>query len=591
MSPVELRDLALDRMRQGLCVFDDQHRLVLFNRQYAALYGIDPADLSVGMPLNDVIGLRYAAGTGPSMTPVEYAAWRKRINFADRVIDSEVTLRTGRVHAIHHEPLAGGGYVATFDDITDRHRAEARVRHMAHHDALTDLPNRTVFAERLEDALARLRGEGRLEDYRASASAPGGLAAVLFVDLDNFKDVNDTLGHAAGDTLLRHATSRIKSCLRGEDLLARLGGDEFAVLLEALHGPDQVAVLADRLIKAVSMPFVLDGHETLVGASVGVALCRAEDPRVQSDLVMRQADMALYKAKAAGRGTFEVFQADMSTTLRRRKDMERDLRRAVADGGLDVHYQPIFELGSGRLVGAEALVRWTHPEYGAVSPVEFIPWAEQAGIIVELGAYVLRVACARAAHWEGVSLAVNLSPEQVRQPGLVALVQAVLAETGMPASRLELEITEGVLLNNTAATLATLERLHGLGVRIALDDFGTGFSSLSYLQRFRFDKLKIDRSFIMGMTTDSGATAIVQTIAALGANLSMRVTAEGIETAEQRDHLRAIGCTEGQGFLLGRPGPAAVLDQLMARADAPPATDFAPFRHAWHATEDVLLGE
>ncbi len=567
LDAVGLRDLALDRLRQGLCVFDDEQRLLLFNRRYAEMYSIDPAKLRIGMTLRDVIDMRYAAGTGPSMSPADYAAWRARLNFSDRVTDTEVTLGNGHVHAIHHEPLAGGGYVATFDDITDRHRAEARIRHMAHHDALTGLPNRTTLSERLDDALARLRGEGRLEDVRAATQGADGLAAVLFIDLDHFKDVNDTLGHAAGDLLLRLAAARLQGCLRGEDLLARLGGDEFAVLLETLTDPGQAAEIARRMIEAASVPFALDGHEAVIGASVGIALCRPGEHGVGSDLVLRQADMALYKAKAAGRGAFAFFQAGMSASLRRRKDMERDLRRAVAEGGLDVHFQPIMALSPCRLVGAEALARWTHPEHGVIPPSEFIPVAEQAGIINELGAWVLRAACARAVRWEGLFLAVNLSPEQVRQPGLAEFVESVLAETGLPAARLELEITEGVLLSDTAATLAVLSRLHGLGVRIALDDFGTGFSSLSYLRRFPFDKLKIDRSFIAGMTDGGDAAAIIQTIVTLGRNLSMRVTAEGIETAEQRDYLRAIQCEQGQGYLFGRPGPAAALEALMRSSE------------------------
>ena len=564
LSPVDLRDLAIDRIYQGLAVFDGSLRLRLFNRRYAEMFLIDPTKLSIGMTLFEVLDLRSKAGTGLNLTPEQFASWRDRVRMAGHKLDTEITLGNGRTYTAHTELLADNGVVVTVEDITERRRAEARVRHMAHHDALTGLPNRAVFTERLEGALARLRGEVRLDNSSPPAAEPSDSLAVLFIDLDHFKDVNDTLGHAAGDSLLRLAASRIQGCLRVQDLLARLGGDEFAVLLEGLLNPDQATEIARRMIEAVSAPFALDGHETLVGASVGIALCKAGDLDVRSDRLLRQADMALYKAKADGRGTSSFFHAGMSSALRRRKDMERDLRRAVAEGGLDVHYQPIVALSTRRVVGAEALVRWHHPEHGPVSPGEFIPWAEQAGLIGDLGAWVLRAACARAARWDNLSLAVNLSPEQVRQPGLVELVETVLAETGMPARRLELEITEGVLLNDTAATLATLSRLHGLGVRIALDDFGTGFSSLSYLRRFPFDKLKIDRSFITGMNDDSGAAAIVRTIVMLGRSLSMRVTAEGIETPEQRDRLRAFQCDEGQGYLLGRPGPAKALETLIA---------------------------
>jgi len=569
LRDLELRDLALDRLRQGLCVFDGQHRLLLFNRQYAEIYDLDPGQLWVGMSLRDVVDLRYAAGTGPDMTPEQYAAWRDRIGIAEQVTDTEVTLSNGRVQLIHHEPIAGGGWVATFEDITQRRRMEARVRHMAHHDALTGLPNRALFAERLEHALARLRGEARLEDHRPAPSAEDRLVAVLFLDLDHFKDVNDTLGHAAGDELLRMVAVRIGHCARDGDTLARLGGDEFAVLLQGLSEAEQAQDVAQRISAAVSAPFLLDGHEAQVGASIGIALCARDDPEgADPALLLRQVDTALYQAKAEGRGRNRFFQARMHVVLHRRKELERDLRRALAEGGLEVHYQPIWGLAPDRIVGAEALVRWHHPEYGMVPPAEFIPLAESEGMIGELGAWVLRVACARAARWPGLCLAVNLSPEQVRRSGLVELVTTVLAETGLAPNRLELEITEGLLLQDTAATLATIGRLRGLGVGVALDDFGSGYSSLSYLRRFPFSKLKIDRSFVADMTADAGTAAIVQAVMALGRSLAMRVVAEGVETEGQLALLRAMNCDEVQGYLLGRPGPAEAFERLVALTPA-----------------------
>lgn len=566
---IELRDFALDRIQQGLCVFDGAQRLLLFNRQYAEMYDLDPRQLWVGMTLRDVVDLRYAADSGPNMHPEEYAAWRDRIGVADQIVDSVVTLRNGHVHAIHHQPTFGGGWVGTFEDITKRRDAEAHVRHMAHHDALTGLPNRVLFTERLGRTLERLRGEGRLEDHRAVLPIGDWLMAVLFLDLDHFKDVNDTLGHAAGDLLLQLVAERISHCLRAEDTVARLGGDEFAVLLdEGITAATQIAELAQRVIDAVSVPYVLEGHEALVGVSIGVALCARDDEEgADSALLLRQADMALYQAKAKGRGTCCFFQATMHASLHRRKEMERDLRRTLAEGGLEVHFQPMVALApQQRIVGAEALVRWRHPEHGMVPPGEFIPLAETTGLIGELGSWVLRTACARAARWNGLCLAVNLSPEQIRRPGLVELVTAVLAETGLPPNRLELEITEGVLLQDTAATLATLARLHALGVGIALDDFGTGYSSLSYLRRFPFSKLKVDRSFIASMTTDAGTAAIVQAVATLGRSLAMRVNAEGVETEEQLSMLRAMGCDEVQGYLLGRPCPAEAFEKLVRKS-------------------------
>ena len=564
MREVAVRDLALDRIRQGLCVFDQQQRLLLFNRQYAEMYGIDPAQLWIGMTLRDVVDLRYRAGTGPLMQPEEYAAWRVRISVADQVVNSEVTLRNGRVHAIHHEPPAGGGWVATFEDITERRRAEADVRHMAHHDILTGLPNRAVFTERLERALDCLRGEGRLDDPRCAALNGKCLVAVLFLDLDRFKDVNDTLGHAAGDQLLQLVAERIQHCLRSEDTLARLGGDEFAVLLEDnVQAGEQVTEVARRIINAVSAPYILDGHEALVGVSVGITLCTPGDTDADPALLLRQADMALYEAKTQERGAFCFFQAGMHAAVRRRKEMERDLRRALSENRFEVHFQPMVALRPQRISGAEALARWLHPTHGLVAPAEFIPLAESAGLIGELGAWVLRAACARAAKWNGLCLAVNLSPEQVRRPGLVELVTSVLAETGLPPSRLELEITESILLQETATTVTTLGRLRDLGVGIALDDFGTGYSSLSYLRRFPFSKIKVDRSFVAGMATDPGAAAIVQAVATLGRSLNIRVNAEGVETEDQLSMLSAMGCREVQGFLFGRPCPGDEFERLV----------------------------
>ena len=573
-----LCDLALDRIQQGLCVFDGEQRLLLFNRRYATMYDLDPRRLRIGMTLREVVDLRYAAGTGPEMHPEEYANWRERIHVTNRIVDTEVTLRNGSVHAIHHEPTFGGGWVATFDDITERRRAEAHVRHLAHHDILTGLPNRALFTERLEQTLGRLRGESRLEDHRAAPDPDGWMVAVLFLDLDCFKDVNDTIGHAAGDLLLQLVTARISRCLRDEDTLTRLGGDEFAVLLgEGLTTGEQAAEVAQRIIRSVSAPYVLEGHEALVGVSIGIALCAWNDEDgADSARLLRQADMALYQAKAKERGTYCFFQQGMHALLHRRKEMERDLRRALSEGQLEVHFQPIVALTPQRVLGAEALVRWHHPEHGMVPPAEFIPLAESIGLICELGAWVLRTACARAVRWDGLRLAVNLSPEQIRRPGLVELVTEVLAETGLPPHRLELEITEGVLLQDTVATLATLTRLRALGVGIALDDFGTGYSSLSYLRRFPFSKLKVDRSFVACMATDTGAAAIVQAVATIGRNLTMRVNAEGIETEEQLSLLRAMGCDEVQGFLLGRPCPAEAFERLVAsNAQALSAQDFS----------------
>ena len=561
---LKLRDLALDRIRQGLCVYDAEQRLMLFNRRYAEMYDLNPGQLRLGMALRDVVDLRYAAGTGPDMSNDEYKGWRERINLANRVTDTEVMLRNGRVHAIHHEPTLGGGYVATFDDITERRQAEAHIRHMALHDELTGLPNRASFTTALDHALARLRGESRPEDHRPALPHGNWLAAVLIVDPDHFKDVNDTLGHAAGDTLLQRMAERIGRCLRPGDMLARIGSDEFAVLLEQVATAGQAADAARRIVAAASSSYELDGQEAVIGVSVGVTLCSREDGIADPAPLLSQADIALDEAKTGKRGTACFFEPAMRAALHRRKEMERDLRRALADGGLEVHFQPITAIGSRRVVGAEALARWPHPVHGGVPPSEFIPLAERAGLICELGAWVLRTACAEAAGWDGLCLAVNLSPEQVRRPGIVEQVAGILRDTGLPPSRLELEITEGSLLHETPQTLLTLTRLRAMGVSIALDDFGTGFSSLSYLRRYPFTKLKVDRSFVASMVADAATHAIVQAVVTLGRSLSMRVIAEGVETEAQYEMLSTMDCDEAQGYLLGRPCPALEFNRLVA---------------------------
>ena len=562
---LRLRDLALDRIWQGLCVYDAEQRLLLFNRRYAEMYDLDPGQLRLGMALRDVVDLRYTAGTGPDMSNEEYKGWRERINLANRVTDTEVTLRNGRVHAIHHEPTLGGGYVATFDDVTERRRAEAHIRHMALHDELTGLPNRASATMALDHALARLRGESRPEDHRPALPHGTWLAAVLIVDPDHFKDVNDTLGHAAGDALLRRLAERIGGCLRPGDVLARIGSDEFAVLLEQVATAEQVADTARRVVAAASSSYELDGQEAVISVSVGVTLCTRDDHIADPAQLLSQADIALDAAKTGKRGTACFFEPAMRAALYRRREMERDLRRALADGGLDVHYQPITAIGSRRVVGAEALARWPHPVHGAVPPSEFIPLAERAGLISELGAWVLRTACAEAAGWDGLCLAVNLSPEQVRRPGIVEQVAGILRDTGLLPSRLELEITEGSLLHETPQTLLTLTRLRAMGVSIALDDFGTGFSSLSYLRRYPFTKLKVDRSFVASMAADSATHAIVQAVVTLGRSLSMRVIAEGVETEAQYEMLSTMNCDEAQGYLLGRPCPAREFNRLFAQ--------------------------
>ncbi len=419
----------------------------------------------------------------------------------------------------------------------------ARISFMAHHDALTGLPNRLLFHERLEEALEqqRRRGDG---------------LALLCLDLDHFKQVNDTLGHPAGDTLLKAVAERLRECVREGDVVARLGGDEFAVLQCGANQPEHARELAQRIVGALGALYDLDGHRAVVGASVGIAI--ATPDLSSADMLLMSADMALYQAKANGRGTYFFFEAIMNEQIQARRAIELDLREALGRGEFEVFYQPLFHLQAQRASGFEALLRWRHPERGLVSPAQFIPLAEELGLIVPIGEWVMAQACADAVTWpEDVKVAVNLSPVQFHSLGLVEAVRRALDGSGLPAHRLELEITESALLQDSEAVLATLHELRALGLRTALDDFGTGYSSLSYLRSFPFDKLKIDQSFVREMAHRPDCRAIVTSVLGLARELGMATTAEGVETEEQLEQLRKAGCTEVQGFLFDRPRPVA----------------------------------
>jgi len=419
----------------------------------------------------------------------------------------------------------------------------ARIFHMANHDALTGLPNRLLFHERLEKALEqqKRRGDG---------------VALLCLDLDRFKQVNDTLGHPAGDVLLMEVAERLRGCVRDGDTVARLGGDEFAVLQCGSNQLEQAEDLAQRIVSTLGGPYNLNGNHAVVGASVGIAT--ATSYLFTADTLLRNADLALYQAKANGRGTFRLFKSVMDDQVQARRALELDLRKALARDEFEVVYQPLFHLESQRISGFEGLLRWSHPERGLVSPSEFIPLAEELGLIVTIGEWVMARACADAATWpENVRVAVNLSPIQFRSIGLIDAVRRALESSGLPARRLELEITESALLQDSETVLETLHELRALGSRIALDDFGTGYSSLSYLRRFPFDKLKIDQSFVLDMVQRADCCAIVTSVFNLAHKLGMTTTAEGVETEEQLEQLQQTACTEVQGFLFDRPRPAA----------------------------------
>lgn len=422
-------------------------------------------------------------------------------------------------------------------------RSLAQASFLASHDPLTGLPNRAMFQERLGQAVA----EAQRRDEAV---------AVLCLDLDHFKDVNDTLGHPAGDLLLQRAAARLKRCLRQSDTLARLGGDEFMIIQNGGQQPQTSANLAQRVIDTLSEPFELDGQEVVVGCSIGIVIGQGAD-RPDPEQLLGNADLALYRAKGDGRGTFCFFEEEMNERLQARKSLEADLRRALAERQFRVFFQPQVELKSGRVVGVEALARWQHPERGWVAAADFIPLTEETGLIIRLGEWILRAACTEAAAWRPLKVAVNLSPAQFRHPGLIGMIAEILCETGFEPERLELEITEGILLGGTETTFATLQALKALGVGIVMDDFGTGYSSLGYLRQFKFDKIKIDRTFIKDLHQTAQATSIVRAVVALGHSLGMRANAEGVETIEQAEILSSEGCEEVQGYFFGRPMPAA----------------------------------
>jgi diguanylate cyclase (GGDEF)-like protein/PAS domain S-box-containing protein len=444
------------------------------------------------------------------------------------------------------------GFLVAIVDITERRKAEARIAHMAHHDGLTNLANRERFQERLQQALEQTQpGDNKR-------------VAVLCVDLDLFKNVNDSFGHPMGDRLLKMVADRLRLEVRGNHLAARLGGDEFAIVLAADVSPNEASDFAARVIKTLSAPYDIDGIEVVVGASIGIALSPGDGDT--SEELMRNADMALYRAKSDGGGVHRFFEREMDRQAQKRRDMELDLRRAFANGEFELHYQPLVDLAADRISGFESLLRWRHPEKGMISPADFIPVAEDIGLITSLGEWVLREACNEAVKWPAdVKVAVNLSPVQFRSRNLVQIVISALAHSGLSPLRLELEITESLFLAETEANLAILHQLRELGVSISMDDFGTGYSSLSYLRSFPFDKIKIDRSFVKDIADRPDCVAIVRAISGLGRSLNITTTAEGVETIDQLDWLRAEGCNEVQGFLFSAARPAAEIEQLLFR--------------------------
>ncbi len=546
---ISLFDAALNNMSHGLLMFDSNERLVVCNDKYIHMYGLSRDVVKSGCTLIELLRDRVQQGL-LRRDPDQYRADLLHDLSSQKTTSRIVDTADGRQILVAMEPMANGGWVMTHEDVTEQRQAQAKISHMALHDALTGLPNRRLFREQLEDRLAHLERDHQF--------------ALFCLDLDRFKSVNDTLGHPVGDKLLRQVGERVQHCLRDCDIVARLSGDEFALLQMGISQPVEMTALAARLIEVIGAPFDIDGHQVIIGLSIGIAVAPG-DAR-DADQLLKNADMALYRAKGDGRGTYRFFEPEMDALMQSRRALELDLRKALINGEFALFYQPLMNLDKGRICGFEALLRWNHPERGMISPLEFIPLAEETGLIGPIGEWVLRQACSEAAKWPSdVCLAVNLSPIQFKLPNLAEIVLIALARSGLNATRLELEITESVLLLNNESTLATLHQLRNLGVRISMDDFGTGYSSLSYLRSFPFDKIKIDRSFVRDLSSSADSLAIIRAVTGLGNSLGMSTTAEGVETQEELAHLKAEGCTEAQGYYFSEPRPANEVPRMLAR--------------------------
>ncbi|QKC99814.1 putative bifunctional diguanylate cyclase/phosphodiesterase [Mesorhizobium sp. NZP2298] len=540
-------DAALANMSQGLLMYDGNGKMIVRNRRFLELYNVTAADFPLGTTHRDALERLLELGIYTKIDVDSEVAKTEACLAAAKMHSAYRYLTDGRTVLVTHQPMSGGGWVVTFDDVTERRRTEERMTHLAHHDTLTGLPNRSMFRERLDLAL---------DD---DAATP---LAIFSLDLDRFKAVNDTWGHPAGDWLLKSVAERLQRCLHNEtDIVARFGGDEFVIMQFNSRGIAEAEKLAKRIVEAIARPFRDKSREMHVGISLGIAVF-PNDGR-DADTLLKNADTALYRAKSEGRNLYRFFEPEMDAVVQARRAIEVDLEAALPRQEFDLDFQPIMNIASGEIIGAEALMRWHSPARGTVAPDEFIPVAEETGLIVPLGEWALRTACTAAASWPpGLRIAVNVSAVQLRSGGFARSVISALAFSGVPAAQLELEITETVLMDESEAVLKTLRQLRELGIRIALDDFGTGYSSLGYLRRFPVDKIKIDRSFIGDMANHDTA-AIVRTVIGLGTELGIVVTAEGVETEEQLDMLRKNGCVEAQGYLIGVPSKASDIQRLL----------------------------
>jgi diguanylate cyclase (GGDEF)-like protein len=542
----ELR-VAVNNIPQGLVLYDNSSRVTVCNQRYIEMFGLSPDVAKPGCTMHDLISHRKETGSFSGDVGEFCASIRSNVALG-KITRQIVDTADGRAIQIINQPLEAGGWVATIEDVTERKRADEKIVHLAHYDALTDLPNRVLFREQLESALKKVRPDQQL--------------AVLYIDIDEFKSVNDALGHSVGDELLKAVAGRLRGCLGETDVAARLGGDEFAIIQTAIKHPSDTTHLVGRIYEAIRKPYDCAGHLITTDASIGIAL--AQEPAADLDQLLKNADMAMYEAKADGRRTYRFFESNMDARVKTRRILELDLRQAIMDGGLEVYYQPLVNLRDNKISSCEALLRWRHPKRGMISPAEFIPIAEETGLINQLGDWVLNTACIEAASWpDHIRVAVNVSPIQFKGGTLALNVATALAVSGLAPCRLELEITEAILIRDDEAALALLHQLRELGVKIALDDFGTGYSSLSYLQRFPFDKIKIDRCFVKDIAGPAGSSSIVQAIVNIAAASHMTTTAEGVETLPQMELLRELGCTEMQGYLFSPAIPSAEIQLLL----------------------------
>jgi diguanylate cyclase (GGDEF)-like protein len=544
-------DIALNNMSHGLCMLDEQNRLQVWNERFLELLHLKDMPVRVGMPATHLLRHSIRAGNHRTKSIKKVFTDLAQGLAQDRFDQVQTSPDGDRTIAVSRRIMSGGGSVVILEDVTESKRAQERITHLAKYDDLTGLANRNQFRERINGMLAAMH---KRKNH----------VAIHLIDLDRFKTINDTLGHPIGDKLLKEVASRLKTVIRPGDMITRFGGDEFVVLQIGTERYQDAKWLAERLARTLKDPFDIDGHRIDIGASIGIAMAPMDG--VDADQLLKKADMALYAAKNGGGGDHRFFALEMEEAAQERRALELDLREALTSDQFDLYFQPLVDLRSGRVTTCEALMRWRHPRRGMVPPSIFIPIAEETGLIITLGEWALQRACYEAAKWpKSVKVAVNLSPVQFRDRGLALQVVSALAKSGLPAQRLELEVTERLLLEDSDGTLTVMEQLKNLGVSISLDDFGTGYSSLNYLRKFPFQKIKIDQSFIAGLGEERDAQAIIGAVAGLGASLDKTVVAEGIETEEQLKQVKMHGCHEGQGHFFGEPMPA---DIIQARLEA-----------------------